>query len=119
MGSVKESNKMIFKNFFRRNILLIIKILFFTLISISFISLIPVFIKVIIDNYKNLSKDKIIMYSLSYAFSTILYLVFELLKKLNLNKLQKEYGIFIKHSLFKSLILMDHDSINSKKRVII
>lgn len=97
--NIIESNKMIFKSFFRRNILLIIKILCFTLISISFISLIPVFTKEIIDNYKNLSKDKIIMYSLSYAFSTILYLFFELLKKLNLNKLQKNM-VFLLNTVY-------------------
>lgn len=107
---------MIFKKFFRKNILLIFKILLFTFISISFISLIPVFTKMIIDNYKNLSKNTIIIYSLGYALSIILYLLFELLKKINLNRLQKEYGIFIKHNIFNSITLMDHIDINSKKK---
>ncbi|MGY3776695.1 ATP-binding cassette domain-containing protein [Helcococcus sueciensis] len=107
---------MIFKKFFRKNILLIFKILLFTFISISFISLIPVFTKMIIDNYKNLSKNTIIIYSLGYALSIILYLLFELLKKINLNRLKKEYGVFIKHNIFKSITLMDHIDINSKKK---
>lgn len=107
---------MIFKRFFRLNILIIIKILFFTFVSISFISLIPVFTKMIIDNYNELSKNKIIIYSLGYALSIILYLFFELLKKINMNRLQKEHGLYVKHNIFKSLTLMDHSNINSKKK---
>lgn len=106
---------MIFKKFFRLNILFIVKILLFTFISISFISLIPVFTKMIIDNYKGLSKNKIMLYSFGYTLSIILYLFFELLKKINLNKLQKKYGLFIKHNIFESLTLMEHIDINSKK----
>lgn len=33
-----------------------------------------------------------------------------------MNRLQKEYGLYVKHNIFKSLTLMDHSNINSKKK---
>lgn len=110
---------MIIKNYIRENKIGLLSIIVYTFLATSFISLIPICTKLVIDNYRSLNKDKLIYYSLTYVLAIVLFLFFEYMKKISLAKYSKNYSIYIKDKIFSSITRMEKTKLNQKSSGVI
>lgn len=101
------------KDLFKRNALYITLVMLFTLLSVFFVSIIPLTTKYLIDNYSNLDTNKVIILIVVYIISILLFLLFEYLKKVEHARLEKHFNSMIRERLTTSFLKYEHNDLNN------